>query len=237
MPPSKLYHLKLSCTLYTTYSYYMQGYGTDKDFLDFLNRVQKPKTTSMNLGVAWETFVYDLTQGMSALDARKHVLSLPFWEEGRMDDSLFKRRMALCNGEWDIPAKQASQIVAGGLYQQKITRKIKLPELADCTLVGVADFIANKAVYDTKFCGEYDVGHYSKSIQHLVYMYLTGYRKFGYLVFSDGKRRGECCELYHESYQWTKESEVNLISKLSEMVQWIMDSPFKDAFLKNWSLK
>lgn len=138
----------------------------------------------------------------------------------------------LCNKEeteGEETENQIANIVRGGFWQQRVKK-----ELEDYLLYGICDVIKGDTIYDIKFCKQYSDGKYNDSIQHLVYMYCSGMRKFSYLIGSQSKKN----EIYIEEHSWNDDSENELKSKIFEMISFIEgNKEFKKAFYDNWRVE
>lgn len=205
---------KISPSLYNSWRYYTQGdfsvyenpdaaeHKAKQEFLDYLNRVEKPATETMQRGIDFENLVMDLaTDKLSPADAPD-------------------------NGELGT-AQEISDLLRYGFWQQHIERQLT----PDVILHGYADVILRDTIHDIKRVSQYDVGKYSDSIQHLVYMFCAELPKFDYDV-SDGR------SVYVESYAWGPDSEKNLCGKVLEMIRWLESAPpeFSEPFKKNFTI-
>ncbi len=123
-------------------------------------------------------------------------------------------------------AKSIASIVKGGIWQQTVSKPLN-----DFLLYGRADVIKQNHIYDLKRCQKYELGKYEPSIQHLLYMECTGIKNFDYLIY-DGE------EFYRETYALQKDNKELLLSRISQMVDFILaDKGFKASFEKNWKAR
>jgi len=131
----------------------------------------------------------------------------------------------VCDGgtSEDFCVLEATEIVMGGMWQQRISREID-GDLA----YGIADVIRRNTIFDIKRVNQYDIGKYESSIQHLIYMYATDIPNFEYVI-SDGH------EVYVETYRWGTKSEETLRERISEMKGSLLsDDEMSLAFRKHW---
>jgi hypothetical protein len=132
----------------------------------------------------------------------------------------------VCNGgaSEDFCVREATDMVKGGMWQQRISR-----ELDGDLLYGIADVIRRNTIFDIKrVFNKYDIGQYKESIQHLIYMYATGIPNFEYVV-SDGQ------EVYVETYHWEARSLETLRERIAEMKGSLLsDDEMSLAFQTYW---
>lgn len=132
--------------------------------------------------------------------------------------------------EYCACVKQIGDIVQGGLWQERLSKEIEFDGMT-FLLYGKSDVIKRDWIYDIKFTGTYDIGKFSKKLQHPIYMYLSGLRKFDYLVTN-------LRDVYREAYFWERDTEANMMAELKEMVGFIMSNDnFREAFLEHWKTK
>jgi hypothetical protein len=146
-----------------------------QDFMDTLNRIDKPETEAMAAGKEFENVVTDILNGQTI---QAH------------DEAYVK-----CAG-------RAATYLTGAQLQVKGYKDIWIDGLP-FLLYGRLDGLKAGVIYDIKFSGSYEVGKYYDSYQHPMYFELVpAAEAFVYLV-SDGRRvwteryyRGEGADIY-----------------------------------------
>lgn len=132
----------------------------------------------------------------------------------------------LIDGDELSTAEAIASIVEGGMWQETLKK-----ETDNYLLYGRSDVIKQDTIYDIKRVSSYDIGKYSKSIQHLLYMECAGLDKFDYLI-SDGK------SVYKETYTRDIYTMPILLGKIDLMVDFIKSTPeFNEPFNKYWTAK
>ncbi len=103
-----------------------------------------------------------------------------------------------------------AQIIENGMFQVALKKEIKVAE-TNFLLYGKADVIKEDTIFDIKYttnASNYNIGKYSNSVQHLLYMFCAELSKFQYII-SDG-----------DSY-WLEDynlSDIQIQSALSEKI-------------------
>ena len=136
-------------------------------------------------------------------------------------------RKAFSEGE--TASYQIASIVKDGFWQERVKK-----EFGDYILYGICDVIKDDTIYDIKLTSKYDdMGKYNYSIQHLIYMYCTGMRKFKYLISS---QEPSCAnEVFIEEHSWNADSENELKSKIFDCINFIYgNDEFRQAYEENW---
>lgn len=122
---------------------------------------------------------------------------------------------------------EVANIVRGGLWQERVMFDARLCGM-DFLVFGRMDVIKRDMIYDIKRSESYEVGKYQGSVQHPIYMYGSGVRKFKYLVTDDKS-------VWHEDYAFAPDMEARMWSELRNMVDAIMScQDFRLAYLDNW---
>ena len=123
----------------------------------------------------------------------------------------------------ETPEGRIADIVRGGFWQERVKK-----EFGNYILYGICDVIKDDKIYDIKFCNVYEDGKYNHSIQHLIYMYCTGIKKFEYLI-SEGR------DVYIEPHSWNDESIDELKAKVFDCIEFIYgNEEFAKAYEENW---
>jgi hypothetical protein len=122
------------------------------------------------------------------------------------------------------------KIVKDGLWQQSVKKEIKVGN-QEFLLYGRTDVIKRDTIYDIKFTGNYELGKFLDSSQHLIYLYCSDLPNFSYLI-SDGK------EFWREDYHNHAGIENEIKSKISDFLGYLEnDKEAKEMFLTKWESK
>lgn len=123
-----------------------------------------------------------------------------------------------------------ADIVSHGLWQQSVKKEIKIGN-QEFLLYGRTDVIKRDTIYDIKFTSNYELGKFSDSSQHLIYLYCSGLPKFCYLI-SDGK------DWWKEDYHNHEQVEDQIKSKIADFMSYLEnDLEAKELFLAKWESK
>jgi hypothetical protein len=182
-----------------------------EEILDALNKAEKEASPAMRAGIDFENAVRRVCDGG--------------WEPGE-EAPIDPSKPTHVQTE-DFCVLEAAERVAGGLWQQRISR-----ELDGDLVYGIADVVRRSTIFDIKrVVYKYEIGKYEGSIQHLVYMYAAGIPNFEYVV-SDG--RG----VYIESYHWGAGSLETLRERIAEMKDFLLsDDEMSSAFQTHWKYR
>ena len=181
-----------------------EGYEEEAymDFLATLNRIPSEQNEAMKAGSDFEALVYQIADGKEADPKAKGI-------DG---------------------AEKVAPYVAGGQYQVRLQRELKLNDMV-FLVYGVLDCLKAGEIFDIKFktksFGSADLaGAYLESPQHPAYFYLCPEAyKFTYLV-SDGK------ELYTEEY--TPDMCRPISEFISMFYQFLYDTNLLDTYKEKW---
>jgi len=125
------------------------------------------------------------------------------------------------------PMTEIGDIVKGGLWQQSVKKEIKVGN-QEFLLYGRTDVIKRNTIYDIKFTGNYELGKFLDSSQHLIYLYCTGLPNFSYLI-SDGK------DWWREDYHNHDQVEDQIKSKIADFMSYLdNDLEAKEMFINKW---
>lgn len=134
------------------------------------------------------------------------------------------------NDEQDLVVESIAKIVKGGLWQQTCKKDLTVGN-QEFLLYGKCDVIKRDTIYDIKFTSNYELGKFSDSAQHLIYLYCLGLPKFQYLI-SDGG------EYWVEDYHNHAGIENEIKSKISDLMSYLEnDQEAKEMFFKKWGSK
>ena len=227
-------------TLYNAYNYYT---GTDfagiygdaegaavaeakarQDFLNALNKVKTPPKLPMLKGLIFEDIVRAMAGGNT--DRFGDIVGNHLDKYRAANGEPVGDKEVIPDEEELETAREIAERVKGGLWQQKLTKRV-----GDYVLFGYADVINRDTIHDIKRVSQYSPPKYFDSIQHLLYMVCEDLPKFRYEI-SDGKR------VYVETYDTTAYTLKLLISRIDSMVAWIRQTPeFEAPFEANWRSK
>jgi hypothetical protein len=172
--------------------------STKQEFLDTLNKVEKEPTEAMLAGRQFEEDV----------------------EAACRDKEMEPDHYSKCVFE-------VADQVRGGLWQEKVYSEARLGGTS-ILLYGKADVVRRNWIYDIKRTANYDIGKYTSSIQHALYMHCSGIHNFRYLI-SDGR------SVWHEDYRFDEAMEANMFGEIAQMLECILGDPeFSAAYQANW---
>lgn len=119
-------------------------------------------------------------------------------------------------------AQEIAALVKDGLYQQEIHLVT-----GDVEWTGFIDFLKRNWIYDVKTTAKYEIGKYSKRLQHIVYLLAMkpyGIDRFAYLVTDFNN-------VYREDYTYLPGMEEELQSAVTEFFGYLENDPeMKDAY-------
>ena len=125
------------------------------------------------------------------------------------------------------PVTEIGDIVKGGLWQQSVKKEITVGN-QEFLLYGRTDVIKRDTIYDIKFTGNYELGKFLDSSQHLIYLYCSGLPNFSYLI-SDGK------DWWKEDYHNHEQVEDQIKSKIADFMSYLEnDKEAKEIFINKW---
>ena len=123
-----------------------------------------------------------------------------------------------------------AEIVKGGLWQETCKKDLTIGN-QEFLLYGKCDVVKRDTIYDIKYTGNYEVGKFLDSAQHLIYLYCLDLPKFQYLI-SDGK------EYWIEDYHNCVGIEDEIKSKISDFMSYLEnDQEAKEMFFTKWGSK
>jgi len=123
-----------------------------------------------------------------------------------------------------------ANIVNGGLWQQSVKKEITIGN-QEFLLYGRTDVIKRDTIYDIKYTGNYELGKFLDSSQHLIYLYCSGLPNFSYLI-SDGK------DWWREDYYNNENVEDQIKSKIADFMSYLEnDLQAKEMFINKWGSK
>ncbi len=128
--------------------------------------------------------------------------------------------------EDDDTVNEITGYIKDGLWQETVSKHIDIDGL-DVLVYGKADVIKMDTVYDIKRVSKYKIGKYSKSVQHLFYLYCSGLPTFKYLV-SNGK------SVFIETYTSNAYTESMTKAAIREFFEWLKATDRFDLYLEKW---
>ena len=178
-------------TLIQSWQYWYNYDGDNEEevktsFLKTLKREKTPTNEAMQAGINFE----------------KQVIQCSY------DKPWTCNEVMACSGNNCI--LDIAQIIENGMFQVALKKEIKVAE-TNFLLYGKADVIKEDTIFDIKYttnASNYNIGKYSNSVQHLLYMFCAELSKFQYII-SDG-----------DSY-WLEDynlSDIQIQSALSEKI-------------------
>lgn len=198
----------VTSSLYGSWLYYRNAEHTVKaDFLRTLRKEREAPTENMQKGIALENDVMQIVRG---------------------EDLLAQESAEYFSEDWLGCCKEIAEEVRGGLFQERVYRNERINDF-DVLLYGKADCVRRDFIKDIKFTASYDLGKYSDSIQHDLYMHCSPAPSFRYIV-SNGH------SVWHEDYHQTAKSKEKMFADIYEMLCDIRaDAEFNEAFTANWT--
>ena len=127
-------------------------------------------------------------------------------------------------------AFEVSQVVKGSMFQVPLMKKLLDFEDCEIHIFGIADCINKDTIYDIKNVRSYDIGKYSNSLQHKIYLCATLADKFEYVI-SDGS-----C-VFKEGYNKSPKMEQELKTSILEFLNWLKINNIFDVYVNLWDAK
>ena len=146
------------------------------------------------------------------------------------DNEIFARgrefEKQVINGEY----KEIYDIIKGGSYQVSKKKELVVDNL-DFIVYGIADFIKNGVIYDTKRVNQYELQKYQYSSQHLIYLYLfDDCYEFTYLIVDNTDTT------YEETYK-RNDLTVTLETLIHNFISFLKENNLFNIYLENWKGK
>lgn len=184
--------------------YHLLDSKTKQDFLNTLNKVKVEPTEAILEGRRFED----------------NVLAA-------CTDQDLVARIAKEDAKYAACVEEVAAIVRGGLWQERVMMTIDVSG-TQFLLYGKTDVMKKDWIYDVKYSQSYELGKYTESIQHALYMACSGIDKFAYLI-SDG------AAVWREDYFFSPEMAQRLRGELVTMIEGIWSDPeFRQAYMTNW---
>tara|TARA_R110000787_G_C13409210_1_gene444038 strand:- start:505 stop:1158 length:654 start_codon:yes stop_codon:yes gene_type:complete len=186
------------------------------DFLKTLSRERFKPNEAMQKGIDFEDDINKVCQN-------KYL----FYDFGCKDENEKGLEKIL---QYEEIISNIAKIVKNGLWQESCKKDMNFGNF-DIILYGRCDVIKADTIYDIKYTGNYDIGKFQNSIQHLIYMYCLDLPKFAYLI-SNGK------DWWREDYINCSKIEDNIRSKVNNFFEYLKtDKEAKRIFHNNWKSK
>ena len=146
------------------------------------------------------------------------------------DNEIFARgrefETQVINGEY----KEIYDIIKGGSYQVSKKKELVVDNL-DFTVYGIADFIKNGVIYDTKRVNNYELQKYQYSSQHLIYLYLfDDCYEFTYLIVDNTDTT------YEETYK-RNDLTITIENLIHNFISFLKENNLFNIYLENWKGK
>lgn len=146
------------------------------------------------------------------------------------DNEIFARgrefEKQVINGEY----KEIYDIIKGGSYQVSKKKELVVDNL-DFTVYGIADFIKNGVIYDTKRVNQYELQKYQYSSQHLIYLYLfDDCYEFTYLIVDNTDTT------YEETYK-RNDLTMSIETLIHNFISFLKENNLFNIYLENWKGK
>lgn len=146
------------------------------------------------------------------------------------DNEIFARgrefEKQVINGEY----KEIYDIIKGGSYQVSKKKELVVDNL-DFTVYGIADFIKNGVIYDTKRVNNYELQKYQYSSQHLIYLYLfDDCYEFTYLIVDNSDTT------YEETYK-RNDLTMSIENLIHNFISFLKENNLFNIYLENWKGK
>ena len=146
------------------------------------------------------------------------------------DNEIFARgrefEKQVINGEY----KEIYDIIKGGSYQVSKKKELVVDNL-DFTVYGIADFIKNGVIYDTKRVNNYELQKYQYSSQHLIYLYLfDDCYEFTYLIVDNSDTT------YEETYK-RNDLTLTIENLIHNFISFLKENNLFNIYLENWKGK
>jgi len=190
-------------SLHAAWQWFMQSDADDiAIFLETLNRVERAPSEAVLAGRQFENDVFTYCDGR--YEARGGKQSL-----------------------YDECVAEAAEQVRGGLRQERLYREARIGGF-DVLLYGRADVIRRGRIYNLKKSRSYEIGKYTGSIQHPLYMWAAGIDSFRYIV-SDGR------SLWFEDYHLDDPMREQMVGEVAAMLTSIFGSPvLREPYVAHW---
>lgn len=204
---------KITPSLYNSWLFYRyplfdrteeQEQEARAEFMSALRKEHKPDTPEQARGHLFERYIENYANLWTCAD-------LPNLEPAEQDCA------------WKI-----AENCKDGIFQEKGGKELPSGNY----IYGVADCILPTTIVDFKRlgAGNYEMGKYQKSIQHLAYMYIWDSKRFDYLICDGGN------EPFVETYTWEDGSLGLLESRIALMISEINNDPeMKEILKEQWS--
>lgn len=146
------------------------------------------------------------------------------------DNEIFARgrefEKQVINGEY----KEIYDIIKGGSYQVSKSKSLVVDNI-NFTIYGIADFIKNGVIYDTKRVNQYDLQKYQYSSQHLIYLYLfDDCYEFTYLIVDNTDT------FYEETYK-RNDLTLTIDTLIHNFISFLKENNLFNIYLENWKGK
>jgi len=200
----------ITFSLLGSFAWYLSDESEDsrEKFLQTLKRERTPTTPDQQKGLDFEAAIFKVSQHLAKWKCEPDCVPA----------------LEFCN--YQIVKKLAEE-VCYGLWQQSVKKEITVGN-QEFLLYGRTDVIKRDTIYDIKFTGNYELGKFLDSSQHLIYLYCSGLPNFSYLI-SDGK------DWWKEDYHNHEQVEDQIKSKIADFMSYLEnDLEAKEMFITKW---
>lgn len=203
-------------SLINSYQYYINDQfkspaDSRADFLKTLSRKKFEPSEAMQKGIDFEEAIREVCE-TKEVEEIFHFSNFENYEERIREAEI---------------VNILSRIVKGGIWQATCKKDLQVND-QDFLLYGRCDVIKADIVFDIKYTSKYELGKFSDSIQHLIYLYCLDLPKFSYLI-SNGK------EWWREDYINNGNVENEIKSKISDFLGYLeSDKEAKEMFFNKW---
>lgn len=184
-------------TLLDAFSWYKRSESEEglQEFLDKVNRVEKPKSDSQLRGIAFEAAV-----------AKAAVEGIYPTESIKVHDK-------------NVKPELIEQFAKGmhGALRQVFVETVLQTQYGQVRVYGFVDEILADAAHDIKTTSSYDFPKYLKAWQHPVYLEALRPMKIGRFIY----RVTDFSEYYEEEYQYNSSDTDRLIGECSHLVEFL----------------
>lgn len=116
--------------------------------------------------------------------------------------------------------EELRELVDGALYQEFVCR-----ECEGYMLLGFCDLIKYDTIYDLKYVQSYEMGKYTDSVQHLIYLYCLDMQKFEYVI-------GKGDEIF---YEFQPRDDNKLKETIHQFINWLKINNLYEVYQQNYS--
>lgn len=189
------------------------------EFMQVLRREPTPTSDAMRKGIVFEDLVTAIAGGEQYFG---HIPVDP------KDPRAGMVPMDIRDHQWYSPAKEAADIIRGGIIQY-VAKRSAVVDGVDLLMYGRLDVLKAGSIFDIKFTSRYEAGKYFDSTQHPMYMFIVPEaNSFSYLA-SNGSY------LWQETYQ--REETGDILVTVSQFLTWLKAQGLDHIYYEKWEAK